>query len=280
MIAGIAAWASGLLRVRHSECVACGKPRGALRASSHCDRRTLSLLRYLCAACAGAIPWIDRIMCATCGRAIECPDCARRESASFVKNRSSVRYDAAMRQWLALYKYRGHERLAEPLAAMVCHAYERMMEETMQREERAGASRRGAASYWTAVTFVPVSREREIERGFNQAQRFAEELAARYRLPLYALLTRVRHSEKQSLKKRRERIADMRTAFGIHAEEVNRLRESAGNAAGDRGVSSPCRILLIDDIYTTGGTVDACAAKLQEATAGRARIYALTWARS
>ena len=218
-------------------------------------------------------------MCATCGRAIDCPDCARREAASFVQNRSSVRYDAAMRQWLALYKYRGHERLAEPLAAMVCQAYERMMEETMQREGKGGVSRRGAAS-WTAVTFVPVSREREVERGFNQAQRFAEELAARYRLPLYTLLTRVRHSEKQSLKTRRERIADMRTAFGIHAEEVNRFRESAGNAAGDRGASSPCRILLIDDIYTTGGTVDACAAKLQEATNGSAHVYALTWARS
>ncbi len=283
MIAGFAAWAGGLLRVRNSECVACGKPMGVKRGLSRYDRRTASLLAYLCPACAAAIPWIDRIACATCGRAIVCPDCARREAASFVQNRSSVRYDPAMRQWLALYKYRGHERLAEPLAAMVCHAYERMMEELMQREGGGdgGGSRRGEASYWTAVTFVPVSKEREIERGFNQAQRFAEELAARYRLPLYGLLTRVRHSEKQSLKSRRERIADMRTAFGIHAQEVNRLRDAeARGIVGGRSASSPCRILLVDDIYTTGGTVDACAAKLQEATGGRARVYALTWARS
>jgi competence protein ComFC len=279
MIAGITAWASGLLRARHSDCVACGKPRGQHRASSRYDRRTASLLEYLCAACAASIPWIDKVSCATCGRAVVCPDCARRKAASFVQNRSSVRYDAAMRQWLALYKYRGHERLAYPLAEMVCHAYERMMGEMMRREGGA-VSRRGEASYWTAVTFVPVSKEREIERGFNQAQRFAEELAARHRLPLYALLTRVRHSEKQSLKTRRERIADMRTAFGIHAQEVSRLRGSVGYGNASEGVPSPCRILLVDDIYTTGGTVDACAAKLQEATDGRASVFALTWARS
>jgi competence protein ComFC len=293
MIAGFSTWASALLRAQDSNCVACGKPRGGQRILPRNDRRTVSMLDWVCGSCAAAIPWIDRIACATCGRAIVCPDCVRREAAAFIQNRSSVRYDAAMRQWLALYKYRGHERLGEPLAEMMCHAFERMMGEIMHRDgsdDSRGYRRaswqqrrqqgRDIAAYWTAVTFVPVSREREIERGFNQAQRFAEAVAARYRLPLYALLTRVRHSEKQSLKTRRERIQDMRTAFGIHASEVDRLHESAAYGDASGCDPSPYRILLIDDIYTTGGTVDACAAKLLEATDGRARVFALTWARS
>ena len=183
-----------------------------------------------------------------------------------------------MRQWLALYKYRGHERLRQPLAAMLFGAYERM---TAEEQGQGGHLRVGAGRVrpgpWTAVTYVPVSKEREQERGFNQAQHLAEALAVRYRLPLYGLLTRVRHSGKQSLKTRRDRIRDMRTAFAIDRSEAGRLTKAATPGGGGR---SAMRILLVDDIYTTGGTVDACAARLTEATDGGARVCVLTWARS
>jgi len=274
MIERLAAWASDLLRAADAGCCACGKPRGGRRAGQRFDGRTAAMLDALCVSCALVIPWIDRIACGTCGRAVACPDCVRRESASFVQNRSAVRYDAVMRQWLALYKYRGHERLGPPLAEMLCRAYERMTAEAL---ERCGGRRSARSAPWAAVTYVPVSGERERERGFNQAQQLAEALAARYRLPLYGLLTRIRHSEKQSLKSRRERIRDMRTAFDIDRNGVAGLASAIlPGGAGDPSL----RILLVDDIYTTGGTVDACAAKLMEATGGRARVYALTWARS
>jgi ComF family protein len=166
-------------------------------------------------------------------------------------SRCAVRYTDTMRDWLALYKYRGSERLEIVLAAMLAFAYERLC-------------RVSGASFPT-ITAVPLAQERLRERGFNQAERLAMRLADWYRISYSPLLRRLRHTEKQSLKSRRSRVVDMRATF------APQLRPEW---------TGP--VLLVDDIYTTGSTLNECARVLRQAapTADPPSVYGLLWARS
>jgi ComF family protein len=216
----------------------------------------------LCRECSRAIPWIKEVVCSVCGRYEECPDCARRSATYFARNRSAVVYDDRMKAWLARYKYRGDERLAELLADVLLHAYRL---HGHGHAERAGE---GPA----LLTFVPLSGARKQDRGFNQAEQLARILGRRLRLPVIDLLQRNRHTEKQSLKSRGDRLKDMSGLFSLHEEGLRELRR---RMQGDEGV--PYRIYVIDDVYTTGSTLNECAKAIR---AGMdARVYGVTLAR-
>ncbi|MEK4981485.1 ComF family protein [Bacillus sp. FSL K6-6540] len=141
-----------------------------------------------------------------------------------------------------------------------------------------------------AVTSVPVSQERLRERGFNQAEVLAMGLAASIKTPYVPLLERNRHTDKQSFKSRMDRLKDMEGVFGAlqHAPEV--LRSISKRGAANIGspeeilpIMGPLRILLVDDIYTTGSTINACAQVLrgyESFLEMPIEIYSLTWARS
>jgi len=208
-------------------------------------------LASLCGLCLRAIPWIVYPVCPVCGRAESCEDCVRRKIRSYTISRCAVRYTEMMKDWLALYKYRGNEGVETVLAAMIAFAYERLCE--------------AANSEFHAVTSVPLAPERLRERGFNQAERLAIRLADWYGLSYRPMLHRLRHTEKQSLKSRLGRVVDMR-----------------GNFAADRSALFSGNILLLDDVYTTGSTLDECARVLKQA-AGEdeaPKVYGLLWARS
>ncbi|MGP3783259.1 ComF family protein [Paenibacillus sp. 1A_MP2] len=162
-----------------------------------------------------------------------------------------------------------------------------------------------------AVTYVPVSNERLAERGFNQAERLASGLAAAYRLPVVDLLQRRINTTKQSFKTRGERIQTMQDAFSMqpggteimadlyiasnetmpknmYSQPVNSY--TIGKEASSHITSTtqdwrltPLRLLLIDDIYTTGSTLDACGQVILKAGFSMnlpIEIYTLTLARS
>lgn len=164
-----------------------------------------------------------------------------------------------------------------------------------------------------AVTYVPVSAERLAERGFNQAERLAAGLAAATRLPLVDLLQRQINTTKQSFKTRGERIQTMQDAFAIQPNGVELLQSLQGEAHYHSQVNSlqlpasslyqevqhsthpssmttlttnlrqPLRLLLVDDIYTTGSTLDACGRVILNtgyALGIPIDIYTLTLARS
>lgn len=218
---------------------------------------------FLCRRCREDVPWIrpGEIRCAVCGRPEDCPDCPRRNAAAFVCNRSAVRYAGAMKNWLSRLKYRGDERLSALFAWMLAGALERLLEER-------GLGRRDIA----CLACVPLSDERLAERGFNQTELIARRLSARARIPFVPLLARTRHTGKMSRKTRAERLRHLEGAFVCPAGPdrlpgFRRLRPGR-----------PLRIVLLDDVYTTGTTLEECARAIR----GRfpeAEVYGLTWAR-
>lgn len=281
------ATAAQLLAPRSAACLLCGKPYDESRSAAayNQSKLTTQLRQSLCGACLSAIPWLTRIACTRCGRGIACEDCVRSPKRAFVCNRSAVRYNPVMRAMLALYKYRGNERLAPLLGVMLLPAFESMTEEIAAKHKnpRSGPSKSKVtfANYWDAITFVPISTERSMERGFNQAEQLASHIAEKYRLPLMNLLTRSRHSEKQSFKTRAERMSDTKALFSVNYSVFNSLNTNSNfHIRKSQSPNKLIRILLVDDIYTTGSTAEACAQVLHQHAQLPLEIYVLTWARS
>ncbi|WP_424766648.1 ComF family protein [Paenibacillus sp. sgz302251] len=281
-----------LLAPRSAACLLCGKTQSAARsAASHTHPQLPTQLRQsACGACLSAMPWLTRIYCSKCGRGISCDDCIRSPHHAFVYNRSAVQYNEAMRALLAQYKYRGNEQLGPVLGDMLIPAFEAMTYDIAQRCDKPADSRAGRgrakqntrySDYWHAITYVPISRERAMDRGFNQAEQLASALASRYQLPLLHLLVRERHTEKQSFKTRLERLRDTRQLFNINAAELQKLHIHPASApASASSENRMLRVLLIDDIYTTGSTAEACSQVLRQHRELPMEIYVLTWARS
>jgi competence protein ComFC len=264
-----------------------------------CGKRT-TLLREaygICEACYKAIPWILTPRCFRCGRGIGCPDCSRSsdERRYFIVNRSAVFYDKRMREWLAQYKYRGQERYAPLLIMMLDQAFDMMMREYQDRSLKHSRFRGNKDTKleetlsWKIdiVTSVPVSEQRLVERGFNQAEVLGRGIALKRSIPYAELLIRERHSDKQSFKNRATRIKDMKDVFMININAIEKMIKSSSMYMQDgmklTSITTPLRILLVDDIYTTGSTVNACSRILHRWASTiqiPIEVFSLTWARS
>jgi ComF family protein len=112
------------------------------------------------------------------------------------------------------------------------------------------------------VVPVPLHWRRRLTRGYNQAERIARPLASLLGLPFDPLLSRGRATPPQSLLGRTQRLANLRRAF-----RVPRSREIQG-----------LHLLLVDDVATTGATLDAAAETLKKA--GAAAVTALVAGRT
>jgi ComF family protein len=123
-----------------------------------------------------------------------------------------------------------------------------------------------------AIVPVPLSRSRERERGFNQAALLAESLAPAWRIPVWrGALARTRSTGTQTRLTPGERSANVRDAFEVP--------EGHSKIEGAREHMRGLHLVLVDDVLTTGATLNACAAALfnagartiSYATFGRAR---------
>ncbi len=92
---------------------------------------------------------------------------------------------------------------------------------------------------------VPLSRQRSNERGYNQAELIAKGVADVLCLPLYAnALNKIKNTDRQSNMSKIERLKNVRDAFCVNDDVKNK------------------RIILVDDVYTTGNTLNSCAKEL------------------
>ena len=181
------------------------------------------------------------------------------DRAARTEGRAAGPYEGRLRAILHAFKYDGYRSLARPLAELL---------------RRAGADVLAGADL---VVPVPLHWRRRRRRGFNQAA----ELAAHLGLPVADVLRRTRATPSQVGLSRSERAGSVRDAIALvpGPSVVRRgpvVRGSA-RARGSRLVRGRS-VVLVDDVLTTGATIEACAAALRAAGAGRVR--ALTVARA
>ena len=110
------------------------------------------------------------------------------------------------------------------------------------------------------ITYIPPDGDRSIRRGHQPARDLAWALGERWALPVACLLTRTRAVARQTGLPRAQRRRNMHGAFAAAHAEV------------------PARVVLVDDVYTTGATVDAAAAALR--AAGAHEVYVVSLARA
>jgi len=113
-----------------------------------------------------------------------------------------------------------------------------------------------------AVCFVPCGKKRLKERGYNQSEVLARLLCEKADLPLYNCLEQTRAVNKQALLKAAERAENVKGAYAVPDGRP------AYNLTGKN-------IMLIDDIFTTGGTSGECARVLKQAGAEKVLVFTL-----
>ena len=151
-------------------------------------------------------------------------------------------YDGPLRQLIHLFKYAKIESLGRPLSSLLIRA--------MPVDQPVDL-----------VIAMPMHWRKRWERGFNQADLLARPLARRYGLPLSTCLRRKRYTQAQASLSEEQRRENLKDSFVVRKPE------------GIRGK----RVLLIDDVFTTGATLRAAALTLKQA--GAAHVSALTLAR-
>ena len=209
-----------------------------------CPSLALAAEPPLCGACWSSLPRFSGARC-RCGRGStdgRCAHCAAAEPA-FDAVFSLGPFEGPLRAAVHALKYRGRHRTAEGLARRIV--------------ENEGA--RTLLSGVDAVVAVPLGPARERDRGFNQAELLAEALARRTGLRTARLLRRARETAPQTGLGADARALNVRGAF-----------EGVGPA--------PRTLLLVDDVATTGATLEACSLALK--AAGASIVRAVTVARA
>lgn len=207
----------------------------------------------LCDACLADLHWIAPPRCETCSHPFDgamdeefvCVNC-RGRAFHFDCAVAPLRSQGTLRDLIHRLKYGRETWLVPPLVDFL---------------EKGLADERLRGRYFDAVVGVPLHRRRRRERLFNQSEVLGRELAKRRGWEYLNALDRLRYTTTQTHFDRTHRMQNLRNAF--------RLRQNA-QVSGKH-------LLLVDDILTTGSTLDECARTLLEA--GAQSICALTVAR-
>jgi competence protein ComFC len=213
------------------------------------DCRATPAEGFVCTSCRGQVRFIDPPFCERCGTpyegqittVFECANC-RELDLDFSYARSAVIAREGVLDIIHRYKY-NRALCFEPFLADLL----------LSRAVPALTT-----ANWDIIVPVPLHPTRLREREFNQAERLARRLGAATGVPVEtSLLRRSVPTQTQTLLSRPERIANVRRAFAIR-----RGKFLDGQ-----------RIVLVDDVFTTGATTSACARVLKSAGAGEVCVW-------
>lgn len=208
-----------------------------------CGVPTITSKQAMCQSCAADIHLYGSDVCLRCGRgrgfgvglAPQCAECEKEsESWPFDLIVAAGPYRGVLRDGIRSLKFRAQLRLARPLGAWLAMAL----------------WSRGASV--DAVVAMPLSGARRRERGFNQAELIAREVAKLLEVPLLPAVLRRKDAPPQFSLSEAERLENLKGRF------------SPGKRA--RAVTGR-RVLLVDDVLTTGATARAAAKVLKQAKA-------------
>jgi ComF family protein len=223
-----------------------------------CDQLLTTASRVpICEECLASFVRMQAVACTVCGRPLVgfgsapeqpllCPAC-QDHTYAFERARSFALYEGALVKAIVLLKF---EQI-QPLAGW----FAQRLTEVVGNEKEALAA--------DVVVPVPLHHQREKERGYNQAALLSKPLAKMLRLPHKAvLLMRTRPRPDKNILSLEERWESVRGAFATRP----------GSQVDNQ------RVLLVDDVMTTGATLDACSRALREA--GAKSVIGLTVARA
>jgi predicted amidophosphoribosyltransferase len=196
----------------------------------------------LCDACRAALPWLHGPRCPRCGLPAPCGARCPMAGSDVGRAWAPLAFDGPARAVVHALKFHGALGLAGLMAAQ------------MVATAPAGVLPAGAA-----LVAVPTPRGRRRRRGFDHTVRLATAISERTGLPVTTCLRRVGSAPRQAGARRTSRL------------ERDRVQLEVAGAV-------PPRVVLVDDVHTTGATLRACARKLR--AHGALSVTALTYARA
>jgi len=208
---------------------------------------------FICADCLSKITFLVSPLCSVCGAPFitegggdhVCGICLR--SPPFHIGRSATLFAGPVQELIHRFKYGHRVHLSQPLGLLTARALALFCQEAAPE----------------LVIPVPLHKKRLRQRGYNQSQLIGAVLSKEWRVPLeVGNLRRVRWTEPQTSLDAGDRRDNVRGAFAVR--DPRRVQGK--------------RVLLVDDVLTTGSTIRACAEPLREA--GVDAIYVVTVARS
>lgn len=210
-----------------------------------CDRPVWPRGQGICLFCLKDLKAIGDPVCEKCGKKLMvdtglCHDC-KEKNHIFTRCRSVFEYSSA-KEMIYRFKYAGRREYARVFAFLTG----KILAEYI------------FANDFDCIVSVPISRKRLLKRGYNQAEEYGRELSALTGIPFFDdSVRRVKNTAPLKCLNPSQRQKNLKNAF----------------KKGKNVVKSK-RILLVDDIYTTGATMDACAGILLES--GASCVYGLT----
>lgn len=201
----------------------------------------------VCQKCKDKPEYVKEPVCSRCGKPLEdereeyCYDCGRK-TCEFVQGKALWVYKGIVKDSLYRFKYHNRQEYAEYYSLELIRVYG----EWLRRCDI------------QAVVPIPLSQRRLRQRGFNQAELIARKIGEKMNLPVRCnLLLRIRDTKAQKELNDAERKNNLKRAFKTRTNKVQLDH-----------------ILLIDDIYTTGSTMNEAAKELKQA--GAEKIYCLS----
>ena len=200
-----------------------------------CDEITGGYGKLICRNCAQKTEPLEEPLCKKCGKSLPkeeeeyCPDCSHRKHL-YTRGRAALEYDSRMRASISRFKYQNRREYAD--------FYAQILLDTC----------REAVQGWQpdALVPIPLHKSRRRKRGFNQAELVAKRIGRELDIPVLCdWLIRVKKTAPQKELSDLERRQNLKNAFQLKKNDV-RLK----------------KVLLVDDIYTTGSTIDAAASVL------------------
>ena len=208
-----------------------------------------------CLTCFDQICFITHPYCAVCGTPFEnqkdanlhlvCPDCVATKRITRL-NRSAVIYDDFSKKGLLAFKFHDQIHFAKIYAKWLKVAGADIFEQGVD-----------------LIIPVPLSYQRLFKRRYNQSAVLASELSKLTNIPTdFLVLKKIKHTKSQSSLSEKERLKNLKNAFAV--AKADKIKDK--------------RILLVDDIMTTGATLSECAKVLLKA--GAKSVDTLTVART
>ena len=199
----------------------------------------------ICFRCKKNLDFIGDRYCLKCGAKLSgdyefCIEC-KSEQHEFDKARSVLVYNEKSSPAILKFKYGGRKAFALPLARILAKRFETV------------------DIIADVVTFVPMPKEREKERGYNQSFELCKEFSSLTGILMIDALERVKNVERQATLGRAERIKNMQGSFNAKNKQEFKNKD----------------VLLIDDVVTTGATASECAKTLLNAGAKSVSVLSI-----